>query len=128
LINLLFHLLDLINTGSGFAKMSRYRKELFPGREPTDGPGRTGEVRSVKGMFCPQCGSTQSDELRFCKSCGANLFAVRKAVTSPESVERFDWNKTWLAEMMRSGEENVKRAAEIERIQGITPETSVGKR
>jgi hypothetical protein len=74
-------------------------------------------------MFCPQCGSTQSDELKFCKQCGANLFAVRKAVASPESVERFDWNKTWLAEMLRSGEENVRRAAEIERIQGITPET-----
>src|SRR6478752_6246894 len=74
-------------------------------------------------MFCPQCGSTQSDELRFCKSCGANLNAVRKAVKSPESVERFDWGKTWIADIMRSPEEQVKRAAEIERIQGITPET-----
>lgn len=74
-------------------------------------------------MFCPQCGSNQSDELKFCKSCGANLLAVRKAVASPESVERFDWNKTWLAEMLMSGEESVKRAAEIERLQGITPET-----
>lgn len=74
-------------------------------------------------MFCPQCGSSQSDELKFCKQCGANLHAVRKAVKSPESVERFDWNKTWLAEMMRSPEEHVKRAAEMERLQGITPET-----
>jgi hypothetical protein len=74
-------------------------------------------------MFCPQCGSTQSDDLRFCKSCGANLLAVRKAVKSPESVEKFDWNKTWLAHMMRSPEEQVRTAAEIERLQGITPET-----
>src|SRR5215470_6222874 len=74
-------------------------------------------------MFCPQCGSTQSDELKFCKQCGSNLQAVRKAVTAPESVERFDWNKTWLADMMRSPEEQVKRATEIERLQGITPET-----
>jgi hypothetical protein len=74
-------------------------------------------------MFCPQCGSNQSDELKFCKSCGANLLAVRKAVTSPESVERFNWNKTWISEMLMSGEENVRRAAEIERLQGITPET-----
>jgi len=23
-------------------------------------------------MFCPQCGTSQGDELKFCKSCGAN--------------------------------------------------------
>ena len=74
-------------------------------------------------MYCPNCGSNQSDELRFCKSCGVNLLAVRRAVAEPEAVERFDWSKTWLAEMLMSGEESVKRAAEIERMQGITPET-----
>lgn len=74
-------------------------------------------------MFCPQCGSSHSDDLKFCKTCGANLMAVRKAVESPETVERFNWNKTWLSEMLLSGEESVKRAAEIERLQGITPET-----
>ena len=73
-------------------------------------------------MYCPNCGSNQSDELKFCKSCGTNLYAVRRSVAEPESVERFDWSKTWLAEMMMSGEESVKRAAEIERLQGITPE------
>ena len=31
-------------------------------------------------MFCPQCGSTQNDELKFCKSCGVNLDAVRQAL------------------------------------------------
>jgi hypothetical protein len=71
--------------------------------------------------FVLNAGSTQSDDLRFCKSCGANLLAVRKAVKSPESVEKFDWNKTWLAHMMRSPEEQVRTAAEIERLQGITP-------
>ena len=40
-----------------------------------------------------------------------------------ESDEKFDWGKTWLAEMFMSGEEAVKREAEIERLQGITPET-----
>ncbi|MFL6469179.1 MAG: hypothetical protein ACJ72Z_14570 [Pyrinomonadaceae bacterium] len=74
-------------------------------------------------MFCPKCGSSQPDDLRFCKQCGANLAIVRTAVTKPESVGKFDWNKTWLAEMMMSGEEAVKRAAEMERLQGITPET-----
>ena len=47
-------------------------------------------------MFCPQCGTTQGDELRFCKSCGANLSAVRQAVTAPESQAKTDWTNTWV--------------------------------
>ena len=39
-------------------------------------------------MFCPQCGTNQSDELKFCKSCGANLSAVRQAVTTHETPEK----------------------------------------
>jgi uncharacterized membrane protein YvbJ len=27
-------------------------------------------------MFCPQCGANQSDDLKFCNLCGANLQAV----------------------------------------------------
>lgn len=73
-------------------------------------------------MFCPKCGSTQSDDLRFCKQCGSNLAAVRMAVTNPEKAENFDWSKTWVAEMFMSGEEAVRRQAEMERLQGITPE------
>lgn len=74
-------------------------------------------------MFCPQCGSTQSDELKFCKSCGSNLHALRRLMSSrDESDEKFDWSKTWVAEMFMSGEEAVRREAELERIRGITPE------
>jgi hypothetical protein len=74
-------------------------------------------------MFCPQCGSTQSDELKFCKSCGANLGNVRRALDMGDIPGKFDWNKTWIAEMLQSGEESVRKAKEIERLQGITPET-----
>ena len=77
-------------------------------------------------MFCPQCGSTQNDELKFCKSCGANLQALRQILSTREGGDKddkFNWNKTWLAEMFMSGEEAVKRSAELERLQGITPET-----
>src|SRR5262249_16201743 len=74
-------------------------------------------------MFCPQCGSTQSDELKFCKSCGANLSNVRRAIEGGVIPGRFDWNKTWIAEMLQSAKESVKRGKEIERLQGITPET-----
>lgn len=75
-------------------------------------------------MFCPQCGSTQSDELKFCKLCGANLDAVRRAAATREAGgnSNIDWRKTWVAEMLMSGEEAVRRKAEIERLQGITPE------
>jgi len=74
-------------------------------------------------MFCPQCGSTQSDELKFCKSCGANLQALRQVLSSREDGEKFSWNKTWLAEMFMSSEESLKHQAQLERLQGITPET-----
>lgn len=75
-------------------------------------------------MFCPQCGSTQPDELNYCKSCGAHLNAVRTALDAGPAGpgDKFDWSKTWVAEMLMSGEEQVRRAAEIERLQGKTPE------
>ena len=55
-------------------------------------------------MLCPRCGSNQSDDLKFCKTCGANLEAVRTALENPDAIKRFDWNDTWLAEMFRSGQ------------------------
>ena len=73
-------------------------------------------------MYCPKCGSTQSDELKFCKSCGANLFAVRQVVDTRETAEGFDWSKTWVAEMFMSPQELKRRKEELERQRGITPE------
>ena len=43
-------------------------------------------------MFCPRCGSNQSDDLKFCKVCGANLGAVRQAVEIRETGEKIDRN------------------------------------
>lgn len=73
-------------------------------------------------MFCPKCGSTQSDELKFCKLCGANLFAVRQVVDTRETAETFDWGRTWVAEMFMSPQELKRRKEEVERQRGITPE------
>ena len=73
-------------------------------------------------MFCPQCGSTQSDELKFCKSCGANLQAVRLAASRSEDADKFDWSKTWVAEMFMSESERKRRQEALERQRGITPE------
>ena len=72
-------------------------------------------------MFCPQCGTNQSDELKFCKSCGGNLFAVRQVVATRETGGKFDWSKTWVAEMMLSEGEREKRREELERQRGIAP-------
>lgn len=74
-------------------------------------------------MFCPQCGASQSEEIKFCKLCGANLNAVRQAVATREThEEKFDWSKTWVAEMFLSESERRKREQELERERGITPE------
>lgn len=73
-------------------------------------------------MFCPQCGASQSEDLKFCKTCGVNLLAVRQAVVSGEPGEKFDWSKTWVADMFVSGPEALRRKAEMERLQGVTPE------
>jgi len=73
-------------------------------------------------MFCPQCGINQSEELKFCKSCGANLYAVRQVVATRGTDDKFDWNKTWVTEMFLSHDERKKRKEELERERGITPE------
>ena len=73
-------------------------------------------------MFCPQCGNKQSDDLKFCNLCGANLYAVRQVVAMREGEEKFDWSKTWVAEMFMSEAERKRRQAEIERQAGVTPE------
>lgn len=73
-------------------------------------------------MFCPRCGTSQSEELKFCKSCGANVSAVRQAVESRESGEKFDWSNTWVAEMFLSAAEHKRRKEHLDRERGITPE------
>jgi len=73
-------------------------------------------------MYCPQCGSQQSEELKFCKLCGANLQAVLQVMATRETGERFDWGKTWVAEMFLSPGELKRRKEELERQRGITPE------
>lgn len=73
-------------------------------------------------MFCPQCGNKQGEELKFCNLCGANLFAVRQVVGTREADDKFDWSKTWVAEMFMSEAERKRRNAELERQRGVTPE------
>ena len=76
-------------------------------------------------MFCPQCGTNQTEELKFCNLCGANLQAVRQVVATRENAatgDKFDWSKTWVAEMFLSEAERKRRLQELETQSGITPE------
>src|SRR6185503_2339847 len=73
-------------------------------------------------MLCPRCSSNQSDEIKFCTFCGANLQAVREALDSPDSGKKFEWGNTWVAEMFMSGQMAELRKLEMERRMGITPE------
>lgn len=76
-------------------------------------------------MFCPQCGSSQNNELKFCRICGANLQAVMQVLTKRETDDqdyKFDWSKTWVADMFLSEREVKRREEELELQLGITPE------
>jgi hypothetical protein len=73
-------------------------------------------------MICPRCASNQSDNIKFCTSCGANLHAVRKALDAGASGKKFDWGDTWVAEMFMSGQAAELRKLDMERRLGITPE------
>ena len=41
-------------------------------------------------MFCPQCGTESQADLKFCRTCGANLRVIGKAVTLSEAIARSD--------------------------------------
>ena len=75
-------------------------------------------------MFCPRCGSRESEELKFCKSCGANLYAVRQAVDQREAGEKIAGGKPWFAEMALFAEESKRRKEELDHWRGITPEVT----
>ena len=53
-------------------------------------------------MFCPQCGTESSAELHFCRSCGANLKVIGKAVTLSEAISRSDGVPAKIKEMVKN--------------------------
>jgi hypothetical protein len=82
-------------------------------------------------MFCPRCGANQSEELKFCKSCGANLYAVRQVVDTRKTDKKTgrgrqghfsDRNKPWFAPIAISAAESKRRKEELDHKRGIVPE------
>ena len=71
-------------------------------------------------MFCPRCGSGQAEEMKFCKACGANLFAVRGALDNRATSQMSNWDKARAAEMSMSAGEVGRRQDDVERRRGIT--------
>lgn len=54
-------------------------------------------------MYCPQCGTESHTEQRFCRSCGANLKVIGKAVALSEAIARSDRGPLpKIKEMMKS--------------------------
>ncbi len=41
-------------------------------------------------MYCPQCGNESSEGLQYCRSCGANLKVIGKALALSEAIGRSD--------------------------------------
>ena len=41
-------------------------------------------------MYCPQCGTESSSGLQYCRSCGANLKVIGRAVSLSEAIARTD--------------------------------------
>ncbi len=66
-------------------------------------------------MFCPGCGFRVSDDLKFCRQCGANLRGVREAMISRSAEDRSDPNQSWWSDMMSA-------AAEAKQLLSSTPE------
>jgi hypothetical protein len=73
-------------------------------------------------MFCPRCGFTQDEELKFCKSCGANLYAVRQVVDTRETDKKPERSQPWFAEMAIYDAESKRRQDELDHRRGIAPE------
>jgi hypothetical protein len=65
-------------------------------------------------MFCPGCGLQVSDDLKFCRQCGANLHGAREGMMSRSADEKLDWGASWAA--------NIRLAQEIQERQRGTPE------
>lgn len=62
-------------------------------------------------IYCPVCATAATDDVKFCKKCGANLRGVAEALQSRNPDARFDWSRTWVADMLLTDDERARRRA-----------------
>ncbi len=53
-------------------------------------------------MFCPQCGTESSRDLKYCRACGANLKVIGKAVSLSEAIARSDSVPAKIKDMVKN--------------------------
>jgi hypothetical protein len=72
-------------------------------------------------MFCPGCGLQVSDNLKFCRKCGANLHGAREGMMSRPVEEKPDWSKSWAANIIlaKKLQERMRGTAEERRLNEI---------
>ena len=51
-------------------------------------------------MFCPGCGLQVSDDLKYCRKCGANLHGAREGMMSRPVEGKPDWGKSLAANII----------------------------
>jgi hypothetical protein len=70
-------------------------------------------------MFCPGCGLQVSDDLKFCKQCGANLRIAREAMTPSSTEEKVDWSKNWMESLPEEARKRLSPTPEAKRLTEI---------
>lgn len=60
---------------------------------------------------CPGCGTPATGDVKFCRKCGASLRGDGKSVQPRSAAERFDWSRTWMANMLLTADERARRRA-----------------
>ena len=65
-------------------------------------------------IYCPGCETPATDDVKYCKKCGASLRGGVEGGPPRSPDERFDWSRTWVASMLLTEDERARRRAAME--------------